>query len=300
MSSPEKPFIIETYVDPALTGYFLRLNPDHKENFVKALGAVYLETPKEEDPYRCITSLGRTTDHILKGYNFSTEDWFTYLALSAAVCLGSKKGGKVLEDFAAIATGGLVLSEADQQILSNISNGSLRTARDVLGLHDDEGFKFPLLDIGTGENAWLARDLLKKFPGETVVSTSMHLTQADSPMHKLLSALPPETVGTLVACNAEELPFADNSFQQVLSVNAVPYYVAKKNVPRVLQNVHRVLKPGGTAMLCAALCDYGQSEVELKDIEPLQADMDIQLQSLDDLGRSHYIGGVNNLIKIFK
>lgn len=300
MPEYKKPFIIEEYIDPSLTAYFLRLGQGKKVDFVYALGALLAETPEDEDPYRDIASLGRGAARIIEGYDFTTEDWYTYVAVSAAARLGSKKGGEVLRDFAAIAVGGLVLSETDKQMLSNLSNGDLRTAGEALGLYGDSGFQFPLLDIGTGKDAWLARDLLKKHPGEMVVSTSMHLAQRGSPMFENLSVLPLKTVGALVACNAEGLPFADNSFQQVVSINAAPYYVAKQNVPTVLQNIHRVLKPGGTAYLCAALCDYGESEVGQGDIEPLQTTMDIQLEPIPSLGRVFYSTGVENLIKITK
>lgn len=228
------------------------------------------------------------------------EDWYTREALLVAIGLGSQKGKMVLRDFIAIATGKVVLSEGQKQMLSNLSNGDARTARDALGLFGEQDFQFPLLDIGTGKNAWLARDVLKKHPGEVVVSTSVHLAHPQSPMREELSGISRGEIGNLIACNAEDLPFADDSFQQVVSINATPYYTAKESLPQVFRNVHRVLKTGGNALLCAALCDYGSSEITLSDIVPLQAEMDIRLEPINDLGRHSYSRGVDYLVAINK
>jgi ubiquinone/menaquinone biosynthesis C-methylase UbiE len=44
-----------------------------------------------------------------------------------------------------------------------------------------------------------------------------------------------------VACKAEQLPFADGSFDLVVSRVSLPYM----HIPRALREVHRVLSPGG-------------------------------------------------------
>ncbi len=46
----------------------------------------------------------------------------------------------------------------------------------------------------------------------------------------------------LVCAKAEALPFADASFDFVVSKVAIPYV----NIPRALREIHRVLMPGGT------------------------------------------------------
>jgi len=44
-----------------------------------------------------------------------------------------------------------------------------------------------------------------------------------------------------IACKAEQLPFADGSFNLVVSRVSLPYM----HIPRALREVHRVLSPGG-------------------------------------------------------
>lgn len=52
---------------------------------------------------------------------------------------------------------------------------------------------------------------------------------------------PAKAYVTTVACRAEQLPFADGSFDLVVSRVSLPYM----HIPQALREVHRVLSPGG-------------------------------------------------------
>ena len=149
--------------------------------------------------------------------------------------------------------------------------------------------QFPLLDVGTGREAYFAQDLLKKRPGQTIVSTSLHLAGFHSPMRDFLSQTTDR--GAFVACDGTNLPFADESFATVISMNADPYYTPRNELRQSLREKQRVLSVGGVVLLCPAFCDYGERLITEDDIAPLQSEMDISLRTIDkDFARQLYRG----------
>jgi ubiquinone/menaquinone biosynthesis C-methylase UbiE len=67
----------------------------------------------------------------------------------------------------------------------------------------------------------------------------------------------PHGVGRLLAMNAEQLDFADSSFDLVFSISTFEHV---DDVAKVLAEITRVLKPGGTALVSFEpiwTCSYG-------------------------------------------
>ena len=64
--------------------------------------------------------------------------------------------------------------------------------------------------------------------------------------------------------SAEQLPFADNEFSHAFSMESLYYY---KDIPKALDEIHRVLKPGGSFTAVVDL--YRESEATHQWIETL-------------------------------
>ncbi len=101
-----------------------------------------------------------------------------------------------------------------------------------------------ILDIGSGETQRFAREA--SLSGREVISLNPLLR--DSKWRKLVqtdSSEPPQSVAAV----AQNLPFTNNSFDTVVSVFAIPMYLEKRAYKQSLQEIYRVLKPGGRAIL---------------------------------------------------
>ena len=76
-------------------------------------------------------------------------------------------------------------------------------------------------------------------------------------VHQPVQVRAPHGLGRLVAMNAEQLDFADTTFDLVFSISTFEHV---SDVPKVLAEIRRVLKPGGSALISFEpvwTCSYG-------------------------------------------
>ncbi|MBO9480861.1 MULTISPECIES: class I SAM-dependent methyltransferase [Gammaproteobacteria] len=108
----------------------------------------------------------------------------------------------------------------------------------------------PLLDIGCGHGVNTHAALMH---GAQVIATDM-----DKPdLSKWLKDLP-ETQQKAVTCKAaklpENIPFADNAFCGILCAE-VFHFLANEEVAPSINEIYRILEPGGTLLLTCCSCD---------------------------------------------
>ncbi|WP_257284190.1 class I SAM-dependent methyltransferase [Endozoicomonas sp. SESOKO1] len=108
----------------------------------------------------------------------------------------------------------------------------------------------PLLDIGCGHGVNTHAALMH---GAQVIATDM-----DKPdLSEWLKDLP-ETQQGAVTCRAAKLPanipFADNAFSGILCAE-VFHFLANEEVTSSINELYRILEPGGTLLLTCCSCD---------------------------------------------
>jgi len=98
-----------------------------------------------------------------------------------------------------------------------------------------------ILDLGAGTGGAFAEDLKRRGINAEVVSFSLHYTDKEVAGEQKKDV--PKIAG-----NALNLPFKDNTFDFVVSVLAIPYYLnSYEEFETVLKEVKRVLKENGEA-----------------------------------------------------
>ena len=105
---------------------------------------------------------------------------------------------------------------------------------------------FSLLDAGCGTGGML-RVVREKFP-------LANLTGVDQSAHAVELAAGRETGARLVSASVHELPFPQDSFDFVLSLDVLSH--ARVDDALALHETHRVLSPGGRLILNLAAFDF--------------------------------------------
>jgi ubiquinone/menaquinone biosynthesis C-methylase UbiE len=119
-------------------------------------------------------------------------------------------------------------------------------------------------------------------------------------MSKALAEVEFANRGELVACDGTNMPFEDETFAMVVSKNGDPYYVPKKDLLTSLREKHRVMRVGATALLCPAICEYGEHEITEEDIAPLQTEIDVSICPIPASGHHMYSSDTRNMLVIRK
>ncbi len=298
-------FLVAGGVHPDVTSLFLRANEDVRQQLVgtvgiirDAVGTYEQEMGELAKPGRIRSPIAyRTSPAIVKAYPDLYEDYSFMWFREELTAHTSDELLQIEEELRGIASGEITLTDVQKQQLSNLSDAGMYQYLHSFGLEATD-LAFPLLDVGTGKHVYFAQDALNAFPGQKIVSTSMHLLHPNSTMRKALAAL--TNRGELVAASATNLPFEDDSFEMVLSLNADPYYVPKKGLLVSLQEKHRVLKVGATALLCPAVCDYGDHDITEEDIAPLKGAIDISLRPIPESGKQFYRKNTKQMLVIQK
>ena len=101
-----------------------------------------------------------------------------------------------------------------------------------------------LLDIGTGP-AWLLRTLHKRCPALRLTGVDISAAMVRQARRNMAQAGLADAVGLAVAA-ADRLPLADGAFDTVISTGSIHHW---KDVGAGLAEVHRVLRPGGRALM---------------------------------------------------
>lgn len=146
---------------------------------------------------------------------------------------------------------------------------------DFLGLRVEQ-LKGRVLELGSGKS-----EKLKDTPGLLddceIISLSKNIFQGRKPFIETLKKKP-EWDKKTVEADVSALPFEDQSFNWVLSVDAIPLFLtSRKKIERAFKEVWRILKPGGEARFFTA----NQSDLELARRLFANLGVQIELQPLD-------------------
>jgi len=118
-----------------------------------------------------------------------------------------------------------------------------------------------ILDLGSGcaeifarEMAELGKDVVSLnprlvYPFDAQKAIRGEVVEQRSMFGDIVSYSELPWVGKSVAALAQELPFGDNSFDNVLAVASVPCYLPRQDYEITVREIERVLRPGGTAYL---------------------------------------------------
>lgn len=138
------------------------------------------------------------------------------------------------------------------------SLADLRT-RDIRGLLSEQR-PLDILDLANGRLR--PQFALLKAAGHHIYGVDFVNRPATTPinlaygiarqLYRWKLALPPAAMSehTLLCANVGRLPFADDSFDLVTSIAAFEHFL---DVPSVVVELHRVLRPGGLAWICVHL-----------------------------------------------
>lgn len=303
----ERPhFLLEEGIDPDITGLFLRVTEEMQNKLIAATESIIDYLPSESSEEGIVDENGLLVryasdfqldlDLVRILGDDDKNDWSVSGFLWGLRRMPRECAQAVLADLEGIRTGEIVPTSNDIKMLSNLSSGDLYNYLSVLGIEIDD-IGSPVLDVGTGESAGFAKWLKLERPETTVVSTSMHLVPAKSRMRRNLVGQ--NNVGYLVGSDGTHLPFADESFKTVVSVNADPYYTPIDELEMSLREKERVLQVGGIALLCPAVCDFGKHDIEQADIDGL--DMDISFAEIPyEAARRVYRDGISQMLVIRK
>lgn len=138
----------------------------------------------------------------------------------------------------------------EEQIPSDVLDKSGEEQLAFLGLRPEE-LKGRILELGSGKT-----EKLKDTPGLPedceIVSLSKRIFQSFQPFITALKEKPGWDKKTVEA-DALTLPFEDESFDWVVSVDAIPFFVtSREKIRKAFNEVWRVLKPGGEARFVPA------------------------------------------------
>ena len=298
-------FLIEGGVHPDVTSLFMRANPETRQQLIGTVSIFKGVVQDHELKEGQLT----TTDHVRSSVAFASspaiqaaypklyEDYLFMWFREELTAHSSGELERIETELAAIESGEIILSNAEKQQLSNLSDADLYQYLHSLGIGLGE-LSFPLLDVGTGKHAYFAQALVASFPGQRIVSTSMHLLSPNSIMSRALAEKTDR--GELVAGDGIDMPFDDETFGMVVSLNADPYYVPRKDLLTSLREKHRVMKVGATALLCPAVCEYGDYDIGQEDIAALQPDIDVSLQPIPQSGHRFYDRATRQMLIINK
>lgn len=298
-------FLVNDAVHHDITSLFLRANDNVRQQLVGTVGITKDVVSEHEQRHGGHTFAGHVRSAVVfnagskirETYPELYKDYFFMWFREELTAYSSEELALIESEFGGILNGDIILTEAEKQQLSNLSDADMCQYLSSLGLKAAD-LAFPLLDVGTGQHAYFAQDVLQAFPEQRVVSTSMHLMNPKSIMSRVLAG---ETDrGELVPAEGTSLPFEDDSFGMVVSLNADPYYVPKKDLLLSLREKQRVLRVGATALLCPAVCEYGQYDITEEDLVPLQGEVDVALCPIPESGKLYYRGDTKTMLVIKK
>jgi len=130
---------------------------------------------------------------------------------------------------------------------TDVTNRNLADCLEYLGIREPDLVGKKVLDIGSGRFELFSRQAAKL--GCEVVSLNPRLAEKEyaSLAQGLWSPFEPQLVwqGRSVAALAQNLPFADETFDLVCSVYGVPIFLEREEDGDTFLQIYRVLKPGG-------------------------------------------------------
>ena len=142
--------------------------------------------------------------------------------------------------------------ELEDSELSYISDYGLNYYKKFFRLKDADFEDSTILDLGSGPTARFATELQERVPSATVLSfdASFDMPSSDNPRNIMHSNISRGHDLALVQGLFTKLPFADESFDKVISHQAVPVYLHdRESIINAIREVVRVLKIRGRAYL---------------------------------------------------
>lgn len=124
------------------------------------------------------------------------------------------------------------------------SERGFRTYSYMLGFTEVDIIGKKILDVGAGITAKFAREVEEKNKGTFIVSVS-----PDYSIKKHSERTEKSGAKNLVAAVGQELPFADKSFDMVVSLFVLCHVENIKDKIKILSEITRVLRPGGIAYI---------------------------------------------------
>lgn len=303
----ERPgFLVDEGISPDITSLFLRASDDTRDRLIIASGRILYYLPSAESKDGKVDEneiLVRAADNPMLDLDLvdilgedDKNDWYISGFLWGLRQMTRERAQHVINELIGMRNGIIIPTPNDVKILSNLSDGRLDDYLSVLGI-GIEDIGSTVLDVGTGASAGFAKWLKVEKPDITVVSTSMHLIPKKSRMRRNLAKQ--DNIGYLVGSDGTHLPFADASFETVVSVDADPYYTPIDELATSLREKERVLKRGGIAILCPAVCDFGRHDIVQSDIQDL--DIGISLSKISPEAATRvYRDGISQMLVIRK
>jgi ubiquinone/menaquinone biosynthesis C-methylase UbiE len=143
------------------------------------------------------------------------------------------------------------IAEKEAAELSLTTERGLDDYKDKLRLKDEDLSGKKILDLGSGPTSKFAQDVKKRFPETEVVSLDYSFKGARRTYFEpSLTKEASEGVAGLDRAKGlfTALPFADNSFDVIVSSAAMPLYLNNpKQIEQSFKEVVRVLRKGGKA-----------------------------------------------------
>lgn len=151
---------------------------------------------------------------------------------------------KIIAEQLACPTGEMGIMVGSKMLVSNI--GMINAAIEALALTNNDG----LLEIGHGNGGHIAQ-IFDALP--TLNYTGLELSELMG--SQAINNNSQYTNARFVIADAAEMPFEDASFTKVMTVNTLYFW---KEPTTVLNEVFRVLKPGGQFAICFAQRSFMQ------------------------------------------
>ncbi|HUV42675.1 MAG TPA: class I SAM-dependent methyltransferase [Patescibacteria group bacterium] len=159
------------------------------------------------------------------------------------------------------------------------SDRSFEEYRDLLGFSENEFKGKSILDIGAGTTQEFTKQAAKKGIKVTTINPELNnkfyrMAPDQRSWWQLRKPKRPLSVAAL----GQNLPFKDESFDDITSLIAVPHYLPNDSqlIRQSFREMLRVLKPGEKAYLCFKkrdLIDQELSKLETEGISVLSEDM---------------------------
>ena len=174
-----------------------------------------------------------------------------------------------------------VKSNVEFAVGSPLTNRTYEEYVKYLGVNEADLGK-TVLDLGSGRTERFARTAHEK--GIQVFSVSPNLADSNDlnslDIQKVKSRhddmnnpnydrIKTKDVGRTVAAVAQKLPFKSESFDSVISLWAVPYYVPDMDLKKTLEEIMRVLKPRGRGF-------FGPVSTQRMELEEILNDLQIK------------------------
>ena len=143
------------------------------------------------------------------------------------------------------------LFEGTTENTGSLEGRSLFEYEQTLGFQKKDLSGKTVLDFGSGPTERLSRELKDNNIDANIISVN---PDYKTKRYRDQVTTSPDWQKKSVAAVGQELPFLDNSFDEVLALYSVSSYVDDR-FDQVLLEIYRILKPGGTARIAPFMAE---------------------------------------------